>query len=312
MTPPIRTLAALAAALLLAGCAITPPTVDAVPSRRPTAAPAASANSRLDVPRPDAAASASASATPLIQDPTSPIQPSAPPEQPPAPPGAQPSTPPSQPVKPGMGAPTGPSTPSAPGRTGTGSGPKHGDAIVLSFDDCPPSDAEFRSTILAAERLGIALALFPTGTCLAKGYFSVDFARSHGHYVFNHSATHADLTKLTKQQVITELGPPGVQANWGRPPFGAVNDVVRSGYAAKGMRIWMWDLDTNDWRGKSADELVAFVATHARASDTILMHMSWHAFNGDVLGRMKASLVGRGLSVCRNLGPTDVSPTVRC
>lgn len=304
MTRPIRTLAALASALLLAGCAITPPTVDGVPSRRPTSAPAAASE-------PASATPLTQPPTPPVQPPTPPVQPSAPLEQPPAPP-AQPNTPPSQPVKPGMGAPTGPTTPSEPGRTGTGSGPRHGEQIVLSFDDCPRGDAQFRSTILAAEKLGIALALFPTGTCLAKGHFSVDFARSHGHYVFNHSTTHPDLTKLTKQQVIAELGPPGVQANWGRPPFGAVNDVVRAAYSAKGMRIWMWDLDTNDWRGKSADELVSFVATYARASDTILMHMSWNAFNGEALSRMKTALAARGLSVCRNTGPTEASPTVRC
>lgn len=69
-------------------------------------------------------------------------------------------------------------------------GPNRTGRVVLSFDDCPASLAAFQSAVAGAERLGIALVLFPTGQCLQSGRFSPSYARSHGAYVFNHTISH--------------------------------------------------------------------------------------------------------------------------
>ena len=193
-------------------------------------------------------------------------------------------------------------------------GPNRSSRVVLSYDDCPASLAAFQSAVLAAQRLGIALVLFPTGACIASGRFSPAYARSHGHYVFNHTITHPNLTTLSYSGVLYQLGPPGVVTSFGRPPGGSYNTLtVLNAYAVKAMRIWTWTVDTRDWTGKSQSAVVSYAVTYARAGSTVLMHMGWHAFNGNAIAQIKAGLNARGLGVCRNLGATTVAPlTVPC
>jgi peptidoglycan hydrolase-like protein with peptidoglycan-binding domain len=192
-------------------------------------------------------------------------------------------------------------------------GPNRTSRVVLSFDDCPPSYSSFQSAVLGAERLGVALVLFPTGSCLATGRFSPSYARSHGHYVFNHSVSHPDLTRLSYSNVLAQLGSPGIVTTFGRPPYGAYNNTVLNAYAAKAMRVWTWTVDTRDWTGKTQSAVVSSAVANSSAGGTVLMHMGWRAFNTTAISQIKSGLAGRGLGVCRNIGPTSVAPrTVPC
>ncbi|MBK8460715.1 MAG: peptidoglycan-binding protein [Micropruina sp.] len=192
-------------------------------------------------------------------------------------------------------------------------GPNRSSRVVLSYDDCPTSLTAFKTVVLAAENLGIGLVLFPTGNCITAGHFDAAYARAHGHFVFNHSISHPNLTTLTYTQMKYQLGSPGVVTNYGRPPFGAYNSTVRKAYTAKNMRMWLWTLDTNDWKGYSRTTVVNNVIANATAGGTVLMHMKWNAFNGTALSQMKAGLAARGLSVCRNYpGTTPKRPVFTC
>jgi peptidoglycan/xylan/chitin deacetylase (PgdA/CDA1 family) len=191
-------------------------------------------------------------------------------------------------------------------------GPNRTSKVMLTFDDCPKSYSSFQSAVLAAERLGIRLALFPYGECRDWGLISFSYARAHGHYVFNHSTTHADLTTLSYSDVLDELygGPSGT---YGRPPYGAYNFTVKNAYAAIGRRIWTWNLDTRDWTGLSRSTVVNYVVNNAYAGSSVLMHMQYAAFNETALSQIKSGLANRGLSVCRNNGPVGIYPqTLDC
>ncbi|WP_353952199.1 peptidoglycan-binding protein [Knoellia sp. S7-12] len=192
-------------------------------------------------------------------------------------------------------------------------GPNRTSRVVLSFDDCPTSYSAFQSAVLGAERLGVALVLFPTGNCITAGRFSASYARAHGHYVFNHSVSHPDLRNLSYSSVRYQLGSPGVVTSYGRPPYGAYNNTVLNAYASKSMRVWMWTVDTQDWTGKSQSSVVSYAVSNSRAGSTVLMHMQWRAFNTTAISQMKSGLANRGLGVCRNLGATSVAPaSVSC
>lgn len=189
------------------------------------------------------------------------------------------------------------------------SGANRTSAVVLSFDDCPTSLASFRAAVDGSERAGVALALFPTGNCLQTGRFDVAYARAHGHYVFNHSVSHPDLTTVSASNAYYQLGAPGVVTSYGRPPYGAYNtNTVRNAYAQRSMRIWTWHVDTRDWEGKSQASIVSQVSGTAKAGQTVLMHMQWNAFNESAIKAMKSGLSARGLAVCRNRGATAVRP----
>jgi peptidoglycan/xylan/chitin deacetylase (PgdA/CDA1 family) len=92
--------------------------------------------------------------------------------------------------------------------------------------------------------------------------------------------------------------------SYGRPPYGAVNERVRNAFASKSMRIWLWNVDTNDWQGKTRSQVVSHVVTYAKPGNTVLMHMQWNAFNTTALSSMKSGLAAKGIGVCRNLGAT--------
>jgi Putative peptidoglycan binding domain/Polysaccharide deacetylase len=184
------------------------------------------------------------------------------------------------------------------------SGPNTSARVVLSYDDCPRSWSAFTAAVLGAEQLGIALVLAPTGACLATGRFSVSYARAHGHYVINHTVNHPDLTTLSRSGVIAQLGPPGVVTSYGRPPYMAYDFTVRDAYAARSMRMWLWDVDSNDWRGSTQSQVVSHVVTYSHSGDTVLMHMGWNAFTKSAMAAMKSGLAHKGLGVCRNPGST--------
>ena len=188
-------------------------------------------------------------------------------------------------------------------------GPNTTDRVTLTFDDCPKSLSSFKATVLSAEQNGISLALFPTGDCLTAGRFDASFARAHGHYVFNHSVSHPDLTTISYASVLKQLSAPGVVTTYGRPPYGAWNSSVAKAYEAKGMRIWMWNYDTIDYRGHSSATLIDKVVSNAKPGYSVLMHMQWNGFNGPTIKAMKDGLAKKGIGVCRNLGPTEVKPS---
>jgi len=190
-----------------------------------------------------------------------------------------------------------------------GRGPNASDKVVLSFDDCPRSLSSFKATVRAAEDLGLGLVLFPTGACIRSGRFDAAYARTHGHYVFNHTINHPDLRDLSYTGVYRELGSPGIVTTFGRPPYGATDATARKAYAARSMRVWLWTYDSRDYQGSSRDTLVKRVLNNATAGSTILMHMQWNAFNTVALTRMRDGLAARGLQVCANVvGTTPAAP----
>ena len=116
-------------------------------------------------------------------------------------------------------------------------GPTDGTHVFLTFDDCPTSLAEFKSTVRAAESLGMALVLFPYGDCRSWGKIDIAYARAHGHYVFGHSATHAHLDRLSYDAIVRELAPPAVAGAYGRPPHGGWNWTVKYDFAASRIHL---------------------------------------------------------------------------
>jgi peptidoglycan hydrolase-like protein with peptidoglycan-binding domain len=200
-----------------------------------------------------------------------------------------------------------------------GTGPNDTTRVIASFDDCPTSERAFLATVQAATAAGIGLVLAPTGDCLttyaSQGIDLAALARSYGHYVINHSVSHPDLTRLDYASIVRQLQAPGVVTNVGRPPYGASNTTVATAYTAVGMREWTWTVDTMDWQGKTAAEVVSYVISQSRPGATVLMHMQWNAFNPPALTQMKSGLAARGLAFCnvyRGTTPTRLPASLPC
>ena len=306
------TAAAALFAFATAGCAKVPPGGAAVPAPVPSGTPTAAIPSPTNTPSEShLAAPPGAPGDPSgAPDPSGSVSPSTDPGAP----GTSSPTPtlPVLPLQPGWvtGKPV--ADRRIPPSEGNAHGPNTTDKVLLTFDDCPLSLEDFRSTVLGVEALGVRTVLFPMGSCITKGKFDVDFARQHGMFVYSHSVTHPQLTKLSDAAVRKQLEPPAVQGAWMRPPFGAVNPHVRALINAAGMKVWLWDFDTEDWRGKPQDQVVAEVVTYAQPGDTVLMHMQWHGFNPTAVAAMKQGLAARGIELCGLNGPATANGPLGC
>jgi peptidoglycan/xylan/chitin deacetylase (PgdA/CDA1 family) len=157
-------------------------------------------------------------------------------------------------------------------------GPETSDAIALTFDDGPePGVTERLLDTLQAH--GLRATFFMIGEKVAAAPELARRVAEH-HEIGHHTYTHRKLTDLADADVEEELEKTdaifmevmGRRADWFRPPFGALRQNQAWRVRARGMRVALWSLDTEDWRGGSAGAITERVAMHTHPGAVILCH----------------------------------------
>jgi peptidoglycan/xylan/chitin deacetylase (PgdA/CDA1 family) len=149
--------------------------------------------------------------------------------------------------------------------------------ITLSFDDCGRSSAQFDEmldTIRTKQEQGYRVLFFPTGQCRAQ--YPRQFQRMVAMGpVCNHTYSHPRLTRLSDAAIAREIaGGNRVNCDLFRPPWGdwdGPGGRVDRIAAAHGYRVQMWDVETYDWAGAPASDIVA--AIQARGG-MVLLHLN--------------------------------------
>lgn len=151
--------------------------------------------------------------------------------------------------------------------------------VALTYDDGPhPKVTPALLDLLARKR---ARATFYVVGPLVKTHPNLTRRIvEEGHELGNHTWSHPQLTKLSADKVASEMNrtqeaireAAGVLPPTMRPPFGALNANVRAQLTRLGYQIILWDVDTNDWRKRSADQIVQTVLTGAQDGSIILFH----------------------------------------
>jgi peptidoglycan-N-acetylglucosamine deacetylase len=156
--------------------------------------------------------------------------------------------------------------------------------VVLTFDDGPaPSSTPEVLDALAAQ-------------CVKANFFVVgEHARAapelvrrefdEGHTVGTHSQTHADLAKLSLADAQNEvqdgiesanfaLKPSATAAPFFRAPYLSTTPSIDNYLAKAGLMLWSIDVDPEDWRPLTPDEVVSRIMTRLelKGSGIILMH----------------------------------------
>jgi peptidoglycan/xylan/chitin deacetylase (PgdA/CDA1 family) len=69
-----------------------------------------------------------------------------------------------------------------------------------------------------------------------------------------------------------------------RPPFGAMNQIVKQQMIDNGYTIIQWSLDTRDWKGTEAQKILQKVKSQLDPGDIILQHSAGgrHNLHGTV------------------------------
>lgn len=132
--------------------------------------------------------------------------------------------------------------------------------IVLTFDDGPIPQHTPR-ILDALAKYNVPALFFVIGERLEfPGAFEiVRRAAREGHLIGNHTFSHPNLTKLSAEEVrsqilrthelISQFGP---RPRLFRPPYGASNDTVKAVAKELGYEMVLWNASSEDWRPENA------------------------------------------------------------
>jgi peptidoglycan/xylan/chitin deacetylase (PgdA/CDA1 family) len=151
--------------------------------------------------------------------------------------------------------------------------------IALTYDDGPGNGA--MSIVDTLKQYNAHATFFNLGWRVDANPERAKAIVEAGNQIGNHSWDHPDLTKLPEDQARSQLAntsarieqATGVQPTVCRPPYGAVNDMVKTLAVEQGCAIVNWSVDTNDWQHKDNPQAVHdWVLSHAEPGAIILMH----------------------------------------
>ncbi len=147
--------------------------------------------------------------------------------------------------------------------------------VALTFDDGPgPRTTELLDQL---KKYNAHATFFMLGKNVTKYPDAVKQMLKDGNELGNHSYDHQQLTKINADAVAKEIGDTneniknicGSPATVLRPPYGAINDTVKS---SVGMPMILWNVDTLDWKTRNAQSTIDEVMKNLKDGDIILMH----------------------------------------
>jgi len=151
--------------------------------------------------------------------------------------------------------------------------------VALTFDAAWGADKTKKIVdILKEHKVG--------GTFFLVGFWSEKYADmikyidEAGITIGTHSNTHPKMSTLSEPQIRSELKISSElienitkkPVKYFRPPFGDYNDTLINVADNMGLKTIQWSVDTLDWKGLSADNILSRVKSSVRSGGIILMH----------------------------------------
>ena len=151
--------------------------------------------------------------------------------------------------------------------------------IVLTFDDGPREHG--------MQEINAALTENDAkGTFFLVGKFAQRYGRitlmlnNAGHELENHSYTHPRLYKLWVEKIMREAERCDEvfeslairKTHFLRPPGGGFNMKIFNAMRRMNKKLGLWSLNTADYTGRPAEEIVRLVLSSVKNGDIILMH----------------------------------------
>lgn len=150
--------------------------------------------------------------------------------------------------------------------------------VALTFDDGPGPHTTRLVGMLTSK--GARATFFMQGVAIqANPGVARLVANTPGMEIGNHSASHPQLTAVSSDRLRREVvgnhatikSVTGKDVTVFRPPYGARNNGVDAMAAQAGESVILWDVDTLDWRTRSASA-TRQAANRATPGSIILMH----------------------------------------
>lgn len=148
-------------------------------------------------------------------------------------------------------------------------------AVALTFDDGP---GIYANRILdCLEKYNAKATFFMVGNLIPAYPEQVKRMEALGMELGNHSYEHANLSKLTDEDITKQIDTTDLEINRltghnstvVRPPYGALSDASTS---AIKVPIILWSIDTLDWETKDPKNTVTVTMNEVKDGSIILMH----------------------------------------
>lgn len=151
--------------------------------------------------------------------------------------------------------------------------------VALTFDAAWGSDKTSKIVEILKES-GVDATFFLVGFWVEANPDKVKEIDAAGFDIGTHSNTHPKMSTLSTQKQIEELTISsnlitqitGKQIRYFRPPFGDYNDSLLNSAESLSLQTIQWDVDTLDWKGISANEILSRVKQSVINGSIILMH----------------------------------------
>lgn len=148
--------------------------------------------------------------------------------------------------------------------------------VALTFDDGPSSTTTPRLLDILYEK-DVYATFFMLGTAMDT---NPDIARrieKESHAAASHTMYHQNLVNLSAWAIKDDLSLArstfknilGHEPTLTRPPYGNINDAVRSNV---GTPMILWSVDTLDWKNRNTEDILAITKEQIHDGAIILMH----------------------------------------
>lgn len=177
--------------------------------------------------------------------------------------------------------------------------------IAISFDAAWGAE-DFNQIMEVLDKHGMKTTFFMTGEWVEKYPECVKTLVEKGHDLGNHSATHPDMTTLSKEKqkeeilkvhnAVKELT--GYEMELFRPPYGAYNnDVIRTCYELNYYPV-QWDVDSLDWKDYTPERIISNVCEHdSLGPGSIILCHNGAKYTAEALDEMLTNLKNQGYEI---------------
>ncbi len=151
--------------------------------------------------------------------------------------------------------------------------------VALTFDAAWGSDKTTK-IVDTLKEAGVGGTFFLVGFWIEQNADKVKYIDEAGLDIGTHSSTHPKMSTLSATAAENELSSSmkqitditGKQVKYFRPPFGDYNDTLLSVADNLGLKTIQWDVDSLDWKGLSAEAILARVKQSVKNGSIILCH----------------------------------------
>ncbi len=151
--------------------------------------------------------------------------------------------------------------------------------VALTFDAAWGAEDTQKLIDILSEKNAKA-TFFVVGEWVDKYADSVKAIYNAGHDVMNHSNTHPHFTKISNEEIEQEAKKAsdkielvtGERPTLLRLPYGDYNDRVIVELRKEGYTPIQWDVDSLDWKGISAKEIINRVTKRVKSGSIVLFH----------------------------------------